>query len=150
MTPLGDGDRMVRVYESDDGATAIWLEPAADGSLRIMDRERSEVNVEIWGSSVTISSMILPPVDAAAFLAAEHGLTGVLEAFTGMLAFERMRTELLARRLHVIYEVATVDDDDTEASTVTSGESTRKNDDPTATADDDGSEGGAVPAGPVL
>lgn len=146
MTPLGDGDRMVRVYESDDGDTSIWLEPAADGSLRIMDMERSEVNVEIWGSSVTISSMMLPPVDAAAFLAAEHGLTGVLEAFTGRLAFERIRTELLARRLHVIYEVATVDDDDT----VTSEEPTGKSDGESATADDDGSEGGAVPAGPVL
>lgn len=146
MTPLGDGDRMVRVYESDDGATSIWLEPAADGSLRIMDMERSEVNTEIWGSSVTISSMMLPPVDAAAFLAAEHGLTGVLEAFTGRLAFERMRTELLARRLHVIYEVATVDDDDT----VTSEEPTGKSDSESATADDGGSEGGAVRAGPVL
>lgn len=145
MTPLGDGDRMVRVYESDDGATSIWLEPAADGSLRIMDMERADVNAEIWGSSVTISSMTLPPADASAFLAIEHGLTGVLEAFTGRLAFERMRTELLARRLHVIYEVATVDDDNTEASTVTSEEPTRKNDDPTATADDDGSEGGAPP-----
>lgn len=149
MTPLGDGDRMVRVYESDDGDTSIWLEPAADGSLRIMDMERADVNAEIWGSSVTISSMTLPPADAAVFLAAEHGLTGVLEAFTSRLAFERMRTELLARRLHVIYEVATVDDDDTEASTATSEEPT-KNGGEAAVVDDDGSEGGAVPASPVL
>jgi hypothetical protein len=141
---------MVRVYKSDDGDTSIWLEPAADGSLRIMDMERADVNAEIWGGSVTISSMTLPPADAAAFLAAEHGLTGVLESFTGRLAFERMRTELLARRLHVIYEAATVEDDDAEASTATSEEPTRKNDDPTAVVDDDGSEGGAVPAGPVL